>query len=322
MARSGRMVAASHETGRIYYHDGSIWHLADVTPGGKPRYTVAAGETFYVASQEGGLLKSTDGGIGWKQILDENTVVVAADASYIAAATTSRLMISDDGGTTWKDFPLPPQGQVRAMAVSGSRLHAGTAGGGMFWMPLDEAGLLPRQAGEAGPGILPVREDAEARAPEMIDGSFLSAETVNKRWSIWTGQGQSEKAWRKESADDQGGSLVLRSLAGEANTSAGLTFPAVENGFAIALAWKSSGTAETEFQVALRSYRGGTQTEWNTLSRTIGPSPEWTWINREVRLAEGADRGEVVVVLKGEGSVWLDALSTSVPPQIFGTPQE
>jgi len=40
-----------------------------------------------------------------------------------------------------------------------------------------------------------------------------------------------------------------------------------------------------------------------------------------VRLAEGADRGEVVVVLNGEGSVWLDAISAAIPPQIFGTPQ-
>ncbi len=322
MTRSGRLVAASHETGHIYVHDGSTWQLADITPGGKPRYTVAAGEMVYVACQEGGLLKSADGGRSWKKILDENTVVVAADASVIAAATTSRLKISRDGGETWSEFPLPPQGQVRTMAVSGGRLHAGTAGGGMFWMPLDAAGLTPMQAGEVGPGILPVREDAAARAPEIIDGSFLSADTVNHRWTIWTGQGHSEKAWRKESADDQGGSLVLRSRDGEANTSVGLTFPAVDNGFAIALAWKASGTAETEFQIALRSYRGGAQADWQTLTRITGPSPEWTWINREVRLAAGADRGELVVVLKGEGSVSLDALSTSVPPQIFGTPQQ
>jgi hypothetical protein len=321
MTPSGRMVAASHESGRIYVYDGSVWQLADVTPGGKPRYTVAAGEHVYVACREGGLLKSTDGGRQWKQILDEETMVVAADASVIAAATTQRLLISRDGGETWTDFPLTPQGQVRTLAISGSRLHAGTSGGGMFWMALEESGRMPMQAGEVGPGILPVRENADARAPEFADASFLNEAIVGQRWSRWTGQGQSEMAWSAESADDEGGSMVLRSIDGPANTSAGHTFPSVNNSFTLRFAWKASGAPDMDTQIALRSYRGGTQADWQTLTRTTGPTPEWTWVEREVRLAEGADRGEVVVVLNGEGSVWLDAISASIPPQIFGTPQ-
>ena len=321
MSRSGRMVAASHEMGRIYFHDGSPWRLAEVTPGGKPRYTVAAGETFYVACQEGGLLKSVDGGRQWKQILDDNTVVVAADESVIAAATTRQLKISRDGGETWSDFPLTPQGQIRALAVSGSRLHAGTAGGGMFWMALDESGLMPLQAGDIGPGLLPVKENADAQAPTFDDPSFTDEDVIIQRWMLWTGQGQSEKAWSPESADDRGGSLLLRSIEGPVNTSVGYNFSAVNNSFTLALAWKAEVTPDTEVQIALRSYRGGAQADWQMLSLTRGASPDWRWIEREVRLAEGADRGELLVVLKGEGSVWLDALSTSIPPQIFGTPQ-
>ncbi|HMO50829.1 MAG TPA: hypothetical protein PKE26_00730 [Kiritimatiellia bacterium] len=321
MTPSGRMVAASHESGRIHFYDGSAWQLANVTPGGKPRYTVAAGETFYVACREGGLLKSSDGGRQWTQILGEETMVVAADASVIAAATASRLKISRDGGETWSEFPLTPQGQVRTLAISGSRLHAGTSGGGMFWMALDESGRMPMQAGEIGPGILPVRENADARAPEITDASFTTEEIVTQRWSLWTGQGKSEKAWSSESADDEGGSLVLRSLEGPVNTSVGYNFKPVNNSFTIRLAWKSTGSPDVDVQIALRSYRGGAQADWQTLNQTTGASPEWGWIEREVQLAEDADRGELVLVLKGEGAVWLDAISASIPPQIFGTPQ-
>ena len=324
MSRSGHMVAASHETGRVYYHDDSQWRVADVTPGGKPRYLVAAGDLFYLACREGGLLKSEDGGRRWTSILAEQTMVVAADATdpgLIAAATAHRLLISRDGGDVWSEFPLPPQGQVRALAISGPRLHAGTAGGGMFWMALDEAGLLPMTAGETGPGIVPVREDVDARAPDITDGSFTNADSVAQRWSGWTGQGISERSWSADSADDQGGSLRLRSVDGPANTSVGYALQAVENRFNIALAWKCTGNDNVDVHIAVRSYRGGAQVGWQTLTRITGPSPAWIRIEREVHLAEGADRGELVVVLTGEGAVWLDTLSTSIPPLLFGTPR-
>jgi hypothetical protein len=110
-------------------------------------------------------------------------------------------------------------------------------------------------------------------------------------------------------------------LDGPVNTSVGYTFQPVENSFNLALAYRAVGAADLEVQIAVRSYRGGAQTDWHTLSRTPGASPEWTWIEREARLAEGADRGELVVVLKGEGAVWVDAISSSIPPQLFGTPQ-
>lgn len=324
MSQSGQLVLASHDTGRIHYHDGQRWHRSEFQPGGAPRYLTAAGEDFFIASREGGLLKSTDGGRSWNAILDGEVLVVAADAQQpglIAAATARALKISRDGGKTWSEHPLPPQGQVRTLSIGGPRLHAGTAGGGIFWMPLDPLDLSPMQAGETGPGLLPVRETLEARLPDLTDPSFASEETVEQHWTRWSGQGNSEKSWSEASADPTGGSLRLVSLEGPVNGSVGYLFPAVESSFKLALAWKADGSETTEFQIALRSYREKEQIHWQTLHRSTGSAPDWTWIEREVRLAEGADQGEVVVVLTGEGSVWVDALSASIPPQMFGTPQ-
>ncbi len=324
MSATGDLVLASHETGRIYYHDGVRWHLSETVPAGKPQGLTAAGEAFYLACNQGGLLKSGDGGRSWETVLEGHVRVVAADPQQpglVAAATTTQTLISRDGGERWTANPLPPQAQVRTLAIGGPRLHAGTAGGGLFWMNLEASGPAAMQADAPGPGVLPVRETLEARLPEIEDPSFKDETLPIRRWTQWTGNGKSELSWSVDSADADGGSLRLRSLDGPTHASAGYVFPAVANSFRLQLSWKFSGETDTEIQIALRSYRDGEQIDWQPLIRTSDAPDDWRQIDREVRLAEGADRGEIVVVLIGEGSVWVDALSTAIPPQIFGNPQ-
>jgi photosystem II stability/assembly factor-like uncharacterized protein len=324
LSASGQLVLASNDAGLLMYFDGTRWRKSATQPAGSPRYLAAAGDHFYAACGAGGLLHSRDGGRSWEKRLEGDVRVVTADPEnplLIAAATVENLHISRDGGETWTRHPLPPQAQVRTLAFGGPRLHAGTAGGGLFWMTHDQTRSLPAEAAPPGPGTLPVREDLAAELPQLEDPAFELPETVRNRWSRWTGSGTGELTWSEASAGGTGGSLQLTASGEAAHTSAGFVFDAVENLFTLSLAWKAETEERLDVELAVRSYQKGQQTAWLTLFRSTEFPETWTEIRRGVQLAPGAERGELVLVLRGQGTVWIDELAVSLPPQIFGTPQ-
>ncbi len=323
----GRMVLASHERNAIYAHDGARWRPVKLEAAGKPQDLIAAGDRFFLSRREGGLWRSTDGGFNWERVFEERTFAPAADprdARRVAAATVAGLRISRDGGESWELLPLPPHGLVSGLAFAGDRLVAGTRGGGLFWMPLGEAGQTPRAAGLAGPGWLPVAESARMRAPQIPDPAFVQAETVQRRWtSPWIGAGRCELEWFATTPGD--GALRLRSVDGAANGSTGLVFPAVENSFRVRLRWRvtmaPSAPAGGKAQLALRSRgAGGAQLDWKPLVLTTVSTGSWVEAEQIVTLAPGATQGEFVLVLNGDLVAELDELSVDLPPPLFGTP--
>jgi photosystem II stability/assembly factor-like uncharacterized protein len=139
MDSSGRMVAVSHDHGGAYAFDGTVWRPVEAGVGGKPQNLCASGQVFYLARLEGGLWRSDDGGGQWSQIRQGRASAVAVrwnNPDHLAVVVDAHMHISLDGGVNWDLYPLPPHGQVRSLAFAGDRLVAGTAGGGLFWLPL------------------------------------------------------------------------------------------------------------------------------------------------------------------------------------------
>ncbi|HYU77614.1 MAG TPA: hypothetical protein VEK56_01435, partial [Vicinamibacterales bacterium] len=92
---------------------------------------------MYVAGEDA-FYRSEDGGSTFtSQKLEPEAVIVDAKGS-VYVGTFEGVSRSSDGGRTWTPFNDGLTNvDVRALHIAGSRLYAGTAGGGVFWIDLD-----------------------------------------------------------------------------------------------------------------------------------------------------------------------------------------
>jgi hypothetical protein len=186
-------------------------------------------QTIYAATTNAGLLRSTDGGVGWARVgagalPDElaHVAVAPADARLVwAAGTRGGLFRSRDGGLSWDRVdgvgacaggagPLPAAFVVGALLATADTLYAGD------WLDSSQPGIYPGPAA----GLYASRDDgvcwqqidsAEGRygyvdlkqvvgAPDQLLTLVRSYQEAEDRypyelWLLVAGQGRSRRIW-------------------------------------------------------------------------------------------------------------------------------
>ncbi|MGE3573470.1 MAG: WD40/YVTN/BNR-like repeat-containing protein [Dehalococcoidia bacterium] len=130
------MAVAPDQAGRLYTNvvryglfrsddGGDRWTKANSGsfPGDVIQVSASAGGVVYVASVQGGVLRSENAGATFNSTerLTGGVLAVAAsatDPNTVYAGTESGLFASSDGGESWVDRVLPGGGQVMVAAVS------------------------------------------------------------------------------------------------------------------------------------------------------------------------------------------------------------
>ena len=299
------MVAASHASGRVFVKNGeAAWRETGRDLPGKQFQVRMQDGKFYLSRGPSGVWRSADGDT-WEQVFNQPAEVLAVDAAVpgrLAVAVDGRVSWTDDGGENWRSGGSPPMGQISALAFSGQRLLAGTRGGGFFLTRLDGASgdVL---AGPLTSGLLPVVEQGEVSLPDPAGN-----------WSNpWTKSG----VLATDGANGVSG-VVLRSEAGVASGSTGLVFPSTGGAFRITGRWQVNGEGSVA-KIAARAFDGaGTQIAWLPLAETTDQSE--ASFDRQVELPPDTQRGEIVLLFEGDGSVELTGLDFSRADPLFGHP--
>ncbi|WP_309386360.1 WD40/YVTN/BNR-like repeat-containing protein [Cerasicoccus frondis] len=152
--RNGSMVAIQNKAVYRRSSDAEPWQLADIQPSnGWSKFMQvfsSPSETgvYYVSEQGGGLYRSEDSGVTWRQVLDRGVESMAIDLNNSQRLAVSLhgndgLLLSTDGGETWEalDNHIPQRHRLK-LAFAGDRLVVGTPGNGVFYLPLSDKTLL------------------------------------------------------------------------------------------------------------------------------------------------------------------------------------
>jgi photosystem II stability/assembly factor-like uncharacterized protein len=93
---------------------GKSWALVSKLAGNYPVLLTSDNAMYWALPWNNGLIKSTDMGVTWKQlvgynVLTPNTPIELEDQRLVAVGTKQQLLVSSDQGTTWTSFldPLP-----------------------------------------------------------------------------------------------------------------------------------------------------------------------------------------------------------------------
>jgi photosystem II stability/assembly factor-like uncharacterized protein len=308
-AADGTLVATSHKTGEIHRLPAgeSIWQKIEQDLPGKSFQIRANGKHFYLTRSSGGLWRSQDG-VSWEQVYSGPCEVLAVDRAVqgrIAVATNGKVELSNDSGATWQNLGTPPFGQISTIGFAGDRLLVGTRGGGFFLTTLSASGEQSMAAKTPPIGLLPVLEEAATPLP--------------KGENKWT------KPWRREGqleATPHTGALglVLKTLNGAAEGSTGWAFKPTGAEFELQGKWIVEGGNGTVADLALRSYGAGrAQIDWKPLGRLIAGEGERSFKFYCSPHPEAID-AEIVLMLKGDGSVDLHDMAFFRANWLFGTP--
>jgi hypothetical protein len=223
----------------------------------------------------------------------------------IAVATNGKVELSNDSGATWQNLGTPPFGQISTIGFAGDRLLVGTRGGGFFLTTLSASGEQSVAAKTPPIGLLPVLEEAATPLP--------------KGENKWT------KPWRREGqleATPHTGALgiVLKTLNGAAEGSTGWVFKPTGAEFELQGKWIVEGGNGTVADLALRSYGvGRAQIDWKPLGRLIAGEGERSFKFYCSPHPDAID-AEIVLMLKGDGSVDLHDMAFFRANWLFGTP--
>ena len=100
---------------------------------------------FFVGGHLSGVYRSEDGGATWNKVYPQSAAYIVCDKvvpNRVAAATDDGVILSRDGGKTWTmlDKSLRDRVYRNPLAFAGERLIAGSAGSGVFWIPLSAEG--------------------------------------------------------------------------------------------------------------------------------------------------------------------------------------
>lgn len=132
------------------------------------------GQNIYAgAIGAGGIFRSTDNGDTWTAITDFSGKLglsFASKGTAVLAGTNQGIYSSDDGGTTWKKISSGlTTSDVNAIVVQGTKLFAGTNGGGVFYT---DAGTL-----DVGTEVTTRNTTFHLRVYESADNIILKCTT-------------------------------------------------------------------------------------------------------------------------------------------------
>jgi photosystem II stability/assembly factor-like uncharacterized protein len=138
---SGLPVAISFDRNRMHRWDGKRWQRVPVPEGPAFRDLVAdgrlAGRYWVGRDQNGGVLRSDDGGANWKEVRAGAGAPIAVRDRQVAAATGTSVAYSGDAGETWEELSSAlPHKSLAAIGLHPRRIYVGTTGSGVFWAEL------------------------------------------------------------------------------------------------------------------------------------------------------------------------------------------
>lgn len=136
-AEDGSIVIAGHLVFTASHDDGKTWEpipaedLPDLDIHGFAR-DPADPSRMWAALATSGLWESTDSGIHWTRVRDDNVLLPIAvrqgSMTRLIAIGASGLEASDDGGRSWASVPMPPTYPMTALTATpdGKVLYAGS----------------------------------------------------------------------------------------------------------------------------------------------------------------------------------------------------
>lgn len=316
----GSMICFSHDQGGVFRRNAgdSSWTQTDLHV---RCYSVAADPYTpgrFLLARSSGLELSTDAGRTWKRVLDgreaRHVTFDAAVKGRVAVATRGAVLLSTDGGASWTPLdPALPDRTINPLAFAGERLAVGTAGSGVFWIPLSPKGTNPVAATPD-----PIPAPSNATTPDrtlslLLNPGFEEGGTTPTGWThTWTGRGAAEVTRDLACAAPEGkAALRLRSTAPDTNSSVyqDITLP---QSVTLHVRAKSAGTFKTAMVAVQFFDASGAQVGWTTIADALSAS-DWRDFSQQVDRPASATRAALVIVIDGDGSLWVDDLRATAP---------
>lgn len=317
---AGDLVALSQSARRLWRwnDDTSQWEETRRLSG-EPRQVAADTHRpgrFFAAVRGEGLLRSDDSGRTWAVVVADGADAVAVDiavADRVAAARSQErgVVISTDGGDTWQDLDSAlPNRTGLVLAFAGDRLVAGTAGNGVFWLPVTGEGRTPVRA-----QTLAIA--ASAGVPLVLRNADLEEDDPScPGWDVrWFGTGGRAAVVRDTQTAAVGtASLRLDGLDAGSHAVVGRALPVSDGVLVVEGYMRATGGRLT--QVAIQSFDADNeQVGWIPLVQ--GGTAIWQPFSARWTPPRGAVRHHLVLAIEGAGSLGLDGLAVRSIAGVF-----
>lgn len=189
------------------------------------------------AATAAGLCRSSDGGTGWRVVLEGSARAVAVGlgetgrpALVLAALGAGRLALSEDGGDSWRGLAWPGEGtdllalacspgfaQDRTLFVGAGGPHApGTAERGLVvWRSTDGGARWQRWLITRGPGVLPLVIAPEDERDKTVFAGVGRRVLRPMRNMTEVRGGERRPSWRETEAPGMGTSVLALAVSPE-----------------------------------------------------------------------------------------------------------
>lgn len=319
----GSLIALSQQSNFVYRFDPKTqqWSSIDLKHKGK-LWSVVADRLkpgrFFIGARSDGLYRTDDSGLTWKKVYDKSVSFVATDSvvsNRVAGGTLDGVVLSTDGGETWRELDKSlPYRHDNIPVFVGERLLVGSAGSGVFWMPLSTAG---EKEITAKPMVVAEVPSEPGGLPSLVNMSLTEGGETPTGWSLWAPEGKLQL--RRDTKVFRGGpaSLSLASEGGAAYGTVSQEFKPTPGLWTIGGFTRGRGNLK-EALVAIQSFDAANkQIAWTNLQSIQTHNKWWDGFSQTVSLLTEAASCRLVVVLKGDGQVWLDDLKVSKPEPLF-----
>ncbi len=319
----GSLIAISQEQNLVYRFDPktSLWTETKFRRGGGKLWSVVADRLkpgrFFVGMRSDGLYRTDDSGVTWKKVYDKGISFVATDsavAGRVAGATEDGVVLSTDGGETWKELDKTlPYRFDNIPAFAGERLLVGSAGSGVFWMPLSPAGERDVVAKPLVAALPPLK----AGLPTLVN---LGGDAEGETPPGWTSEvtNGTVKLLRDSQVTSKGNPASLQ-ISTEGASASGMAFQEWKPGM---WQFKVDGItrAKGEFsklELTILSFDAQNQPLAPVVLRPIKANNNWEDVSQTVALPLGTARVRLAVQFEGKGQIWLDEFKISAPEPLF-----
>ncbi len=319
----GVLLASSIKTGRLFKltPDAESWEELKGALPSAINDIIADPHTpgrFYAAVPDAGLFRTDDNGNRWDKLDTpvtrpgmKKTQHVTVDRQHpgrLSVGTDEGVLFSADSGDSWHvlDLALPDRTAWNRGAFAGDRLVIGSAGGGAYFITLPTTPTRSTQhdapnAGDHEPVSL------------LVNGDMTLGAAQPEGWLMWSGEGRAQLSRDTKVFGDGPASLRLASVGGPAYAIANQPLGSVPTRVRISGTLRSSGSLQ-ECVVAVQCFdASGNQVAWLWLADGLD-ADQWKPFDSTVQIPAGVANAVVVMTLKGDGQVHLDAVRAVAQP--------